>query len=853
MKFNILNKSNKRKQYWKEYWKEYYALIDIKEAIKDDIKQLEKLNLSKQDLEQLKKELNLIIKKIWKLEKNITKKIVDKMFDDVWYKFPILYSLYGESFILNFKIFKIVEKLKLALYYKLNDLYKQVLDKIETNLKNWNLYTDVILENLSWFLSNIENFNYWKEDLNMYFSYGLINNNAIAKVKLVNEINIEEFKRTTVWKDYWIVKWAFYIYDEAEWTLKLYFNKITIEKLDNFVALIYEILHNPTVKKKQIFFIENKDNFKQIRDYISILQKNNIRILDQLKTLSLKKYFITILSWWLKIWDFDLYLSLNDWKILSWFTQVQQWNWYKIIETWETLNYDEILDDLRILWVELNWLTTLRDINLANWIRFRISIILRNDSFAVSIRKMGEWFENQDFIKNFWFWEELVLKQEDLKLIKVQEKEERLEEINNAWKKNAFFPLESFLNYKEDIQKVKDLYFQTNWAVIVSWTTWHWKSSLLKTLTIDYFNYYFENKNIRKKVLFFEAPIEHLFRDFSQISYNVEKPEQLNDLIISSKTQNPQITVIWETKDPTTMAQLYDLVWLTEAFTTLHKWSVLDVIQYLNEVAKANKTSIISYLYWTNLIITQHMVRDIIKNRVWGLLTERINNLLNEKDFINYYYVNYKLEEDIEEYKNKIKEIYKYTLNSKVETLLLSLLKLPTEENKLDLIILYNKVIKKLEKEDNWNVNKLNDEIEELFENEEFVLYKNNLESLWNTVWIVNEMVDKTAIKNFFTKEWKNEIFSDWNKIFLSLEEDFNENVFSAKLSNEFYKYMWIKNYFSYKYFILFFKWKMSFNWSYSIFFKTELKSQKEKFKKEFINTVLENLKNNTVEFNNIS
>jgi len=110
----------------------------------------------------------------------------------------------------------------------------------------------------------------------------------------------------------------------------------------------------------------------------------------------------------------------------------------------------------------------------------------------------------------------------------------------------------------------------------------------------------------------------------------------------------------------------------------------------------------------------------------------------------------------------------------------------------------------------------------------------------------------KNDIKNFFSNEWKTTILPNWKETFLSLEEDFDENLFSAKLANVFYKYMWIRNYFQYKYFTLFFLWKMSFNWDYSNLFKKELQWQKEWFKKDMVDTILNWLKEDKIEFSNI-
>jgi len=825
-----------------------YGLYDIFNKIKLKIKEIEKSNLNKQEKKILIKNLNKILDSLENIQKKIINKIIIRILEDISSKFPILYSFYWNSNIINWKIFEIANILKQIIFQELNNFYLEIEFEISKQIQFWTLYKENILENLNNFFNSIQDYKYEKVILDKNFSYMLISKNKIQKPKILKDISINKIKKEVKWNKYWVVWNCFYIYNEIDSKISLYFTSwLTLYDLNNFITKIYEILVWEDLKQKEVYFIDNIENFKDSKLFIKVLQKNNIKELDELKTLSLKKYLLTIISWWLKIWDYDLYLSLNKDKILSWFAQVQQWDGYKIIEKWDTLNYEDILDDLRKIWVELNGISTLRDISIANWIRFRISIILRDDSFAISIRKMWEWFEDKNFIKNFWFSDKYILKQSDLKLERIQQIEENEEKLFSAWKKNAFFPLGSFLNYKEDIDKIKWLYNNKTGAVIVSWTTGHWKSSLLKTITIDYFNHFYQKDKIRKKVLFFEAPIEHLYRDFSQVSYLVEKPEQLKQLIIASKTQNPQMTVIWETKDPDTMSQLYDLVWLTQAFTTLHKWSVMAVIQYLNEVAKQNNTSVINYLYWTNIIMTQHMVRDIIKNKRWWTLEEKLNNLLNKNVFIKKWFSSvFQKINKFREYQNKMIEIFQYTVNGKIE-------KLFREKYNIKEITNYNESYKNIltfinkEKQ-----NILTKEIEDIFIENEFILYKENQDFLWNTIWIVNEIVWQNEIKEFLSSEGKTITAWDWTKVFLSLEDDFNENVFSAKLSNEFYKYMKIENYFYFKYFWLFLLWKISYNWSYSIFFKNLLAWEKEGYQIVFIDTILEKIKNNTLKFNNI-
>jgi len=184
-----------------------------------------------------------------------------------------------------------------------------------------------------------------------------------------------------------------------------------------------------------------------------------------------------------------------------------------------------------------------------------------------------------------------------------------------------------------------------------------------------------------------------------------------------------------------------------------------------------------------------------------------------------------------------MEKLYSYTLNFKIEEWLKWLLKDNKNKPKYKTLLwLYNIVIKKIGKN---KEEKLQKNLEELFKQEKYKLYRKNINWFQNTVWIVNELILQNWIKNFLEEEWTMKIIGD-EKIFYSLNDEFEEDVFISKLSNNFYKYMWIENYFNYKYFFLFFTWKFAFEWSRSSNFKEELNSEKDDLKISLLNKMLE-------------
>jgi len=769
-----------------KYEKKSYDLLNVNKMI---LETYNKKLKNDSNLKKLKKDVNDLIKKLRNIETKFLDKVYSRILYDVTNEHQILYSFYGMTPILNPNVFFITEYLRNVFYFKVNILYKELLKNFETDLDNRIVYTEDLLLPFTNFYSIIETFDYNNVILDKYFSYSLIKDNKIAKTQLIEKLDKEKLKKEISWKTIFNNQNSFILLDELWSWIKVYFSAwLTVEELKENVIILYDKITNLKIRKKEIIFVDQKKQFNQVLDYLTSLTNNDISILHNIKTMSIKKYFITSLSEQLDIWDFSLFLRFSNWKMLYGDAEVEWKDGYKIIEEWRGLNYETILDDLRILWVELNGITTLRNIVMADGIWFRISVIVRNDSFAVSIRKNSKWYANDDILKAYNFSNDLILKESDLKAYSIEQKHVKNEKITVWEKKNSFFPLESFFNYKKDYENILKLYGM-NWGVtLLVWTVWHWKSSFLKTLTKNYFEYYLKTKKIRKKVLFFEAPIETTYRDFYQISYLLEYPKQLEDLIKSAKTQNPQMVVIWETKDPETMKQVYDIAWLTQSFTTLHNSSVIRTIQYLNDIAKVNKTNIITYLKQTNWIIVQNKVSDIIKDDKEVPLENRLKNMVTKEEIIKYYYLTFNMEtpEKTNKYFEKMEELYTYTLNYQIEEWLKTLLENKENLKYDNLLDLYNMVITKIgiKKEES-----LKEKLEQMFSKAKYKLYRENLEWFKNTVWIVNELVLSEWIEKFFRKEWSIKIVGD-KEIFYSLDDLFEEDTFISKLSNNFYKYM---------------------------------------------------------------
>ena len=826
----ILNKFKKNKIELEEEYKKKIKSYDKKVIY--EFKNLNKIipKLSDKELE----DISNILKEIDELLRKSMPLFWTKLLRDLETNLNLVLTFIWTDPIVNLSSTKTWLIQNVLFTEKIWELLQEIENKILNEYKRW-LVKEKVIENLNKYLKELvdeKNKTYQDEIISKYWIYYLLKHSKYSKkIKIINEISKKEIKLEKIKKDFEKFDGGFILVDKISKEYEIYLSSLSLKNLSELGAKTFAYNN---FKLTNIFIVDNERNLNEISKFLSFLDKNDFRYLNKLKTTALKKYFLTTLTWSIKIGDFSCLLVTDErtWKTNYWFAEVWKWNWYAIIDT--NLNRDDLLDDLRFLGVTLNWLTTLTDIEIVDSIRFRISVILTAERIAISIRKNWEWFIDKEIHKLFWFKDSDVLTEKDLKVYSVYDEWFNKNKEYDVEKWSAFFPIESFLNRKKDFKIIDFIIKSELGASIISWTTWHWKSSFLKTLAIKYFRYYLNKEKIRKKIIFLEAPIEHLFHDFYQIDYNVEYPEQLYKLVIATKTQNPQMAVIGETKDTNTFRQLYEMVWNTQAFTTMHLWNVAEIMKYIVDTAITTKQSPAWILKRNNILYAQQMRKDFIKDiridsrkNIEEYLTvlkwyKQLENYLKWQFLSKFIYNNKLSKKQNEINKKEIDETNKI-IEEKIELIL-------KETIQYKLNIYFDKILEKLNIKDNNNDNLVDkfkfitntldkNNLNKILEQIKQIIEDTKLKPLQTSYWekgvkIVNEFITKKWIYDFIQNEWSSttiEIAWEQKEIFNSLEDNFDINIFSASLDN-LYKYIWIENTFEYKYFYYFMTWKFAFD-----------------------------------------
>ena len=126
---------------------------------------------------------------------------------------------------------------------------------------------------------------------------------------------------------------------------------------------------------------------------------------------------------------------------------------------------------------------------------------------------------------------------------------------------------------------IKADFSRTSWLILVTWTTWEWKSTLVTSLLQEIIN------TRSKHVLTLEDPVEFLFSAKTWKVTQIEVWSHISTFakwIKWSKRQNPDIVYIQEIRDYESAKALMDLLWSwVLVITTLHTWSVSETIDRL--------------------------------------------------------------------------------------------------------------------------------------------------------------------------------------------------------------------------------------------------------------------------------
>ena len=279
--------------------------------------------------------------------------------------------------------------------------------------------------------------------------------------------------------------------------------------------------------------------------------------ITQWKTVQYKKNTI-ITSFVDKENDFDPMITQNDF----------QWFLKSILpESNDLWSLNEILSELKSFdyWIWYNFLhrkktTDWKYENINEKIRLRLNFENTIDWIMITVRPLIDiWLTFEKLTSLDWaITKENAKNDDDSTLNKAIEELEKMNKISDL---------------------IKSDFSRTSWLILVTWTTWSWKSTIVTSI-LEYIL-----KTTDKHVLTLEDPIEFILKQSTWKVTQIEvwtHIESFSTGIKWSKRQNPDIVYIQEIRDSTSAKALMELLWSwVLVITTLHTWSVSETIDRL--------------------------------------------------------------------------------------------------------------------------------------------------------------------------------------------------------------------------------------------------------------------------------
>ncbi len=235
-------------------------------------------------------------------------------------------------------------------------------------------------------------------------------------------------------------------------------------------------------------------------------------------------------------------------RILSNQKSFDYWVWYKFShkkpteKKWET---EVVEEDIRL---RLNF------VNTVNWVMLTIRPLLN----------IGLTYENLTSMKWAVNYGKTLLKENEDDTIPVEVKKDALEQLEKM----------------DTVSKIiKSDFTRRSGLILVTWSTWEWKSTLVTSLLEDIL------EKTDKHILTLEDPIEYVFKPKRWKVSQIEIGSHIKDFsswIRWSKRENPDIVYIQEIRDKQSAEALVELLWSgVLVITTLHTWSVSETIDRL--------------------------------------------------------------------------------------------------------------------------------------------------------------------------------------------------------------------------------------------------------------------------------
>ena len=547
-----------------------------------------KLFRKKNDLESIiKRKIEDIITQNLKINYMILTKrtllVTEKLFTDIYSRFIL------DNALIDTKLTQLQNK---HLWWKSWNVFLQDLkNKIEW--KDVSFIFNIRLP--QWFIKKAFNVVYidsdyektWKELELAWKNFDTITKDLEVKYTLLDSASfnkiIENIKLLYKLSNYqntkFEVKESFVIIEETDY-------QYCFTTRDNiFLANIKQFSYFIKDRRKYKIIIISESHFNELKTEIENYKSNKIYGLADVKNPFLTTWLVnnmTNYDWW----DFNLtYFYWDEYNPHKINCSVRL-NWkYKIINYKNIKDFDlNVLDsDIITLGWKLLWVVTVT--NLKVWrFSFRVLIIRKNWIYFLNIRKT-EWVPytlqelNEKSMANFGRFQ----------LIEWKKNRNISLDVNFQLK---HFDIDFPLWYSEWDSKVffDKLVSSTKWTFWINGKTNSWKSTSLKNLLKQFYDYSRE-MGTNKKILMIENPIEWYDYYFKQIEVDDEDIEDYKAITMWVKRADLDMCVYWELRT-------YDVFWIFNetsnslpVFSTFHVWtaeSFLSMLKYYSDKAWLN-------------------------------------------------------------------------------------------------------------------------------------------------------------------------------------------------------------------------------------------------------------------------
>jgi len=180
---------------------------------------------------------------------------------------------------------------------------------------------------------------------------------------------------------------------------------------------------------------------------------------------------------------------------------------------------------------------------------------------------------------------------------------------------------------------IKKLCNKSKWLILLTWPTWSWKSTILAAM-IDYIN-----NNFNKHIITIEDPVEFSFTSNKSLINQREiwnSTKGFADSIKSCLREDPDVIMVWEMRDPETIASALTLAETGHlVLSTLHTNDSVQSIDRIVDVFPANSQKQIrmQLAMWLVWVISQRLLPRIDKEwripaREILVSTDAVRNLI---------------------------------------------------------------------------------------------------------------------------------------------------------------------------------------------------------------------------------